>query len=87
LSTNSISANCSTSRNPTTQNQTSNQLPKHIVSPPSGNSTIVLPKETVAITLPPMSKPFGMEQSKITNVVRALVYVLAFQLLLRVDLT
>jgi cell division septation protein DedD len=81
LSTNSTS-------NSSTQSRVSMQLPNHIATPnPAGSSTPVPTKDTVAVTTPPTSTLFGMEQKKIASVVSALMYVLPFRLLGRVELT
>jgi hypothetical protein len=86
LSTNPTSASCSTSRNPAPQHQASTPLFNHITTPnPTGSLTPKPTKETAVVTIPPMSKLFGMEQNKITSVVRALMYVLPFWLLPSVD--
>jgi CCR4-NOT transcriptional regulation complex NOT5 subunit len=82
----SLSTNATS--NSSTQNRASMQLPNHIASSnPSGSSTPVPTKDTVAVTTPPTSTPFGMEQSTIASVVSALMYVLPFRLLLSVELT
>jgi hypothetical protein len=81
LSTNSTS-------NSSTQSPASMPLPNHIAnSDPSGSSTPVPTKDAVAVTTPPTSTLFGMEQKKITSVVSALMYVLPFRLLLNVEMT